>query len=99
RMKLSRQLFVSSLGISISLASSMMAAGQQQVLSDDSLDSVIAASPLLSLHRSLCEIEGISDHEQGVGDFLTTYLTSHNFTVEKQVVPFDEESDEAASPR
>jgi acetylornithine deacetylase len=57
--------------------------------SSSSLDSIIANSSLLSLHRSLCEIKGISDHEQAVGDFLVNYLTAHNFTVQKQTVPFD----------
>lgn len=63
------------------------------------LDSVVQASPLLSLHRSLCETEGLSNHEQSVGDFLTSYLNAHNFTVEKQVVPFDDDSDGAGPPR
>ena len=78
---------------------------EQQVLLSDkaqspdsidtaSLDSIIADSPLLSLHRSLCEIKGISDNETSVGDFLTSYLEAHNFTVEKQHVPFDNDPDE-----
>ena len=73
----------------------------QQVLtsSGESLDSVVAASPLLSLHRSLCETEGISNNEQSVGEFLTSYLTERKFTVVKQEVPFDEDSDASGPPR
>lgn len=59
-----------------------------------SLDSIISDSHLLSLHRSLCEIKGISDNETSVGDFLTSYLEAHNFTVEKQPVPFDNDPDD-----
>jgi acetylornithine deacetylase len=67
--------------------------------SSSSLDSIIADSPLLSLHRSLCEIKGISDHEQAIGDFLVDYLTAHNFTVQKQAVPFDSNHRDDESPR
>lgn len=59
----------------------------------DDLDGIIKDSPLLSLHRSLCEIESISNSEQAVAKFLIEYLESKNFTVEKQEVPFDDESD------
>src|SRR5436190_21870657 len=53
------------------------------------LDDIVADSPLLSLHRSLSEIESISNHEQNVGAFIVEYLQARNFTVEKQIVPFD----------
>ncbi len=43
-------------------------------------------SPLLSLHRALVEIESISGNEYEVGEFLHSYLTAHNFTVERQHV-------------
>ncbi|PGH15877.1 hypothetical protein AJ80_05408 [Polytolypa hystricis UAMH7299] len=54
-----------------------------------SLDDIIAQSPLLSLHRSLVEIESISNNEQAVGDFLIDYLRAKNFTVETQEVKYD----------
>lgn len=84
---------------SLALAAAHATAEQQQqvllpdAISTSSLDSIIAASPLLALHRSLCEIKGISDHETSVGDFLSNYLETHNFTVEKQPVPFDNDPD------
>ncbi|KAI1914725.1 hypothetical protein LOZ65_005581 [Ophidiomyces ophidiicola] len=56
------------------------------------LDAIIASSPLLSLHRSLCEIESISNHEENAGDFLVDYLQRLGFTVTKQPVPLDSES-------
>ena len=43
-------------------------------------------NPLLSLHRALVEIESISGNEYAVGEFLHSYLTAHNFTVERQHV-------------
>ncbi|KAK2805486.1 hypothetical protein FQN51_000312 [Onygenales sp. PD_10] len=55
----------------------------------DSLDSIIAASPLLSFHRTICEVESISNNESTVGETLVKYLTDHSFTVEKQPVPLD----------
>lgn len=60
---------------------------------DQDLDSVIEDSELLSFHRDLCEIESISDSEHDVGEFLAEYLESHDFTVEKQEVPHDGDSD------
>lgn len=57
---------------------------------DDDPDDVIKDSPLLSLHRSLCEIESISNTEQEVGNFLVKYLKDHDFKVEKQDVPYDD---------
>ncbi|EEP83004.1 conserved hypothetical protein [Uncinocarpus reesii 1704] len=53
------------------------------------LDKIIADSELLSLHRSLTEIESISSREGDVGDFLVDYLQKHGFTVEKQHVSSD----------
>lgn len=43
-------------------------------------------SPLLSLHRALVEIESISGNEYKVGEYLHSYLSAHNFTVERQHV-------------
>lgn len=45
--------------------------------------------PLFSLHRSLMEIDSTSGREHDVAIWLESYLTAHNFTVEKQAVePF-----------
>lgn len=41
---------------------------------------------LFSLHKDLVNIESISGNEQAVGEFLETYLKSHNYTVERQYV-------------
>ncbi|OAL33869.1 hypothetical protein AYO20_06880 [Fonsecaea nubica] len=51
------------------------------------LSDVIAASPLLSLHRAICEVESISDNEAAVGKLLVSILEAHNFTVLTQSVP------------
>lgn len=61
---------------------------------DKDLDAVVKESPLLSLHRSLCEVESISNSEYAVGNFLAEYLESRNFTVVKQKVPFDGDDDD-----
>jgi acetylornithine deacetylase len=58
----------------------------QAPLSEDLLD-VIDASPLLKLHRALCEVESISNNEYAVAEFLVSYLEAHNFTVATQEVP------------
>ena len=47
--------------------------------------------PLLTLHRSLIEIESISGNEHDVGVYLHDYLVKHNYTVERQYVGSDEE--------
>ncbi|USP79831.1 putative carboxypeptidase [Curvularia clavata] len=41
---------------------------------------------LLDLHRFLVETESITGNEKAVGEWLTTYLQSHNWTVERQEV-------------
>ena len=50
------------------------------------LENVIASSPLLAFHRNIVEIPSISGDEKDVGEFLLDFLSSHNFTVEKQLV-------------
>ncbi|ETI26982.1 hypothetical protein G647_10081 [Cladophialophora carrionii CBS 160.54] len=65
-------------------------AGQQlaeQYHEKEKLSDVIAASPLLSLHRAICEIESITDNEFAVGELLISVLEAHNFTVKTQSVP------------
>lgn len=68
--------------------------GEQGVLLDnsvveskDELSKIISASPLLTLHRALCEIESITDNELSVAELLTSFLEAHNFTVTTQKVP------------
>ncbi|EXJ65402.1 acetylornithine deacetylase [Cladophialophora yegresii CBS 114405] len=64
--------------------------GQQhaeQYHSNTKLSDVIAASPLLCLHRAICEIESVTDDEFAVGELLVSILEAHNFTVKTQSVP------------
>ncbi|KIV94611.1 hypothetical protein PV10_02362 [Exophiala mesophila] len=51
------------------------------------LSDVIASSPLLSLHRTLCEVESVTDNELKIGRLIVSFLQDHNFTVETQNVP------------
>ena len=51
------------------------------------LDKVIAKSRLLSLHRSLVEVESISGNELDVGHLVVSTLKAHDFTVTTQEVP------------
>ncbi|KIW94727.1 uncharacterized protein Z519_04704 [Cladophialophora bantiana CBS 173.52] len=60
---------------------------RSHALDHGKLSDVIAASPLLSLHRAICEIESVTDNEAAVGDLLVSILEAHNFTVLKQSVP------------
>ncbi|OAP54991.1 hypothetical protein AYL99_10691 [Fonsecaea erecta] len=60
---------------------------QQHTLSHGKLSDVIAASPLLSLHRAICEVESITDNEAAVGKLLVSILEAHNFTVLTESVP------------
>lgn len=46
----------------------------------------LSDDPLLSLHRNLVEIESISGNEHEVVQYLQSYLSKHNFTVEEQEV-------------
>jgi hypothetical protein len=45
-----------------------------------------SSSPLLALHKSLVEIESITGHEHDVAQYLISYLSSQNLTVETQDV-------------
>ncbi|KIX97683.1 uncharacterized protein Z520_06461 [Fonsecaea multimorphosa CBS 102226] len=65
-----------------------LAVGPHDVLEHGKkLSDVIAASPLLSLHRAICEVESITDNEAAVGKLLVSILEAHNFTVVTQSVP------------
>lgn len=52
----------------------------------DKLADVIANSPVLSLHRAICEVESVTGNEKSVGNLLASFLEAHNFTVTKQYV-------------
>ncbi|KAI5290781.1 hypothetical protein KEM54_000477 [Ascosphaera aggregata] len=58
----------------------------------DTIGDIISSSPLLSLHRSLSEIESLTNNEHGVGLWLAEYLKEHGFVVEMQPVE-DEQQD------
>lgn len=79
----------------VSVTSAGVAPLARRENSTDSSDpeKVIDDSELLSFHRDLCEIESVSNEEQEIGEFLVEYLESHDFTVEKQEVPFDDSYD------
>lgn len=59
---------------------------QQTITKHSDLSKVISASPLLSLHRDLVEIESISSNELAVGKWLVSKLEAYNFTVTTQQV-------------
>ena len=44
----------------------------------------LSNNPLYSLHKNLVNIESTSGNEQAAGEYLEAYLTSHNYTVERQ---------------
>ncbi|ODM23523.1 putative carboxypeptidase [Aspergillus cristatus] len=54
-----------------------------------SLDDIINASPFLSFHRDLVQIESISGNESHVGEFIVNFLEERDFTVTKQPVGDD----------
>lgn len=63
---------------------------QQSLLSSQpalTAESLIDSSPFLSLHRDLVSIPSVSGNESAVGEFLASYLKTHNFEVIKQSVP------------
>jgi acetylornithine deacetylase len=65
----------------------------RSTIMQDPVSKVISSSPLLSFHRSLCEIESITDNENAVGEYLFSYLKKHNFHVLRQEVPQPSESE------
>lgn len=74
--------------------------GGQVLIQDDEtkpsikdLDKVIKNSPMLALHRALCEVESITYSELPVAKLLTSYLEAHNFTVITQYVAQPANSD------
>ncbi|MCJ1356421.1 MAG: hypothetical protein MMC33_006416 [Icmadophila ericetorum] len=59
---------------------------QQKSLQGELDEASIRASPLLSLHKDLVEIESISGNEHAVAKYLEKYLKSRSFKVELQPV-------------
>ncbi|KPI45438.1 putative carboxypeptidase [Cyphellophora attinorum] len=53
---------------------------------EDKLSNVISSSPVLTLHRALCEVSSVTGNENAVGHLLVSFLEAHNFTVVKQSV-------------
>lgn len=60
----------------------------------DDLSKVIASSPVLALHRALCEVSSVTGTEAAVGNLLTSFLEAHNFTVTKQPVHLPNSTEE-----
>lgn len=104
-MKLSLSTFCVIFGPIISCLVSVLASpdlqSRQQALfvqgeqepSPGHLSDVISSSPLLSFHRSICEIESITNNELAVAEYLIKYFEAHNFTVTPQKVAQPESSD------
>ncbi len=87
-------LLSSLLSLSIHLAQATHLANYQTPLSQDDsvtnagpISRVISTSPLLSFHRSLCQIESITNNEHSVGSYLFSYLRRHNLNVLRREVP------------
>jgi acetylornithine deacetylase len=76
-LKLPHLLYLSNLASATSIK-------PQQLIHDPALQS--SSSSLLALHKSLVEIESITGHEHDVAQYLISYLSSQNLTVETQDV-------------
>ncbi|PGH03528.1 hypothetical protein AJ79_07363 [Helicocarpus griseus UAMH5409] len=79
-----------------SVRGSVMLRGAAPAVQNEDLDKIVADSPLLSLHRTISEIESISNDESKVGEALVKYLEEHGYTAEKQVVPVEEDANSTA---
>lgn len=53
----------------------------------NAVSGVISASPLLSFHKSICQIESTTNDEESVGDYLFSYLKKRGFHALRQEVP------------
>jgi len=62
-------------------------ASSVELSSHDKLSEVIASSPLLSLHRAICEVESVTDDELPVARLIIKFLEAHDFIVKTQSVP------------
>lgn len=69
------------------------------ISSQRDLEKVIDASPLLSFHRDIVQIESISGNEAAVGDYIVQFLQERRFAVTKQFLPreADKGSDDAVT--
>lgn len=67
-------------------ASALTGQHQQTTIQKSDLSDIISASPLLSLHRALVEVESISSNELAVGKLVISTLEAYNFTVTTQQV-------------
>lgn len=79
----------SAMGVPSSASSHRLTARQDNVTSD--AESIIDASPLLSLHRDLVEIESITDDEGEIGEWLAEWLEEHGFNVTLDAVPVEDD--------
>jgi acetylornithine deacetylase len=73
----------------LSLAFSALAAVPQSSIAEPTVLDPSTSKELLHLHRKLVETESITENEKDVGQWLTHYLESHSWTVEKQKVSKD----------
>ena len=80
-MQLAPILTLACLGIPISASS------HSQSFLQSPFTSGIDIPALLAFHKSLVSVPSITGTENNISNFLTTYLESHNFTVEHQRVP------------
>jgi acetylornithine deacetylase len=60
---------------------------KQDITKGYNYSDVIASSPLLALHRALCEAESTTGEEDAVGKLLVSYLQAQNFSVYTEKVP------------
>jgi acetylornithine deacetylase len=73
----------------LSLAFSALAAVPQSPIAEPTVLDPSTSKELLHLHRKLVETESITENEKDIGQWLTHYLESHSWTVEKQKVSND----------
>ncbi|KAH7355831.1 hypothetical protein BKA66DRAFT_474563 [Pyrenochaeta sp. MPI-SDFR-AT-0127] len=67
------------------ILTALTTASQSPIIDPTTLDPTTSRE-LLYLHRKLIEIESITQNEEGVGEWLTSYLRDRNWTVDKQRV-------------
>ena len=68
--------------------------GSQHIEADKSLSNVIAKSPLLTLHKVICDVASVTGDELAVGKLVVSFLEAHNFTVTTQSVPMKDSEKE-----
>jgi acetylornithine deacetylase len=70
----------------VALLTSTLTATPTQIPLEPAVLDPSTSKELLYLHRKLVETESITENEEHVGQWLTSYLESHDWTVEKQEV-------------